>query len=35
MTVCGYGCIIVLCSYVRLCFICVPCKCAYYVRLCA
>nr|DAP49140.1 MAG TPA: hypothetical protein [Caudoviricetes sp.] len=26
MTACGYRCIIILYSYVRLCFICVPCK---------
>nr|DAR52148.1 MAG TPA: hypothetical protein [Bacteriophage sp.] len=35
LTVCGYGYIIVLYSYMQLCFICVPCKWAYYVRLCA
>nr|DAE94825.1 MAG TPA: hypothetical protein [Caudoviricetes sp.] len=35
MTVCGYGCIIALCSYVRLCLICVPFQQAHYVLLCA
>nr|DAL43988.1 MAG TPA_asm: hypothetical protein [Caudoviricetes sp.]DAZ57793.1 MAG TPA: hypothetical protein [Caudoviricetes sp.] len=35
LTVCGYGCIIALYSYVRLCFICVPCKLVHFVRLCA
>nr|DAM25703.1 MAG TPA: hypothetical protein [Caudoviricetes sp.] len=33
LTVCGYGCIIALYSYVRLCFICVPFQLAHCVRL--
>nr|DAI92389.1 MAG TPA: hypothetical protein [Bacteriophage sp.] len=35
LTVCGYRYIIALYSYVRLCFICVPCKLVHFVRLCA
>nr|DAJ36536.1 MAG TPA: hypothetical protein [Inoviridae sp.] len=33
LTVCGYWCIIALCSYVQLCFICIPCKWVHCVRL--